>query len=125
MCSIAVCITQVAQAIAAAVEQGLNLPIVYNTSAYDGLASLHLMEGLVDVYMPDFKFWTNEAAYKYAKARDYPDAAKAAILEMHRQVRPGPLDEAGAGAMRHTRTTAAAEVKQRCLCRACCVTAVW
>jgi putative pyruvate formate lyase activating enzyme len=88
---------QVAQAIAAAVEQGLELPIVYNTSAYDGLPSLRLMEGLVDVYMPDFKFWTPEAAYKYAKARDYPDAAKAAILEMHRQVRVGHVEPSMTG----------------------------
>jgi putative pyruvate formate lyase activating enzyme len=59
---------------------------VYNTSAYDALASLNLMHGLVDIYMPDFKFWKKETAVRLAKAKDYPDRARAAIREMHRQV---------------------------------------
>jgi putative pyruvate formate lyase activating enzyme len=80
---------QVIEAIAAAVARGLRLPIVYNTSAYDALSSLRLLEGLVDVYMPDFKFWKPETALRLAKAKDYPDRAREAILEMHRQV--GPL----------------------------------
>lgn len=77
---------QVVEAIAEAVPRGLRIPIVYNTSAYDGLSSLRLMDGLVDVYMPDFKFWEPETARRLARARDYPEAAKAAIAEMHRQV---------------------------------------
>lgn len=80
---------QVAEAIAEAVPRGLSLPIVYNTSAYDAIASLHLMDGLVDIYMPDFKFWHRESARAYAKAKDYPERARDAIYEMHRQV--GPL----------------------------------
>lgn len=80
---------QLVEAIAEAVPLGLRLPIVYNTSAYDGLASLRLMEGLVDVYMPDFKFWRPETSLRLALARDYPERARQAILEMHRQV--GPL----------------------------------
>ena len=80
---------QVVEAIAAAVPRGLRLPIVYNTSAYDALSSLRLLEGLVDVYMPDFKFWHPETSLRLAKAKDYPDRAREAILEMHRQV--GPL----------------------------------
>jgi putative pyruvate formate lyase activating enzyme len=80
---------QVIEAIAAAVPLGLRLPIVYNTSAYDALSSLRLLDGLVDVYMPDFKFWEPESALRLAKARDYPQRAREAILEMHRQV--GPL----------------------------------
>jgi putative pyruvate formate lyase activating enzyme len=80
---------QVIEAIAAAVPMGLRLPIVYNTSAYDALGSLRLLEGLVDVYMPDFKFWRPETALRLAKAKDYPERAREAILEMHRQV--GPL----------------------------------
>ncbi len=80
---------QVAEAIAIAVPQGLNVPIVYNTSAYDALSSLELMHGLVDIYMPDFKFWEPETARRLARAADYPDRARAAISEMHRQV--GPL----------------------------------
>jgi len=77
---------KVAEAITGAVEKGLKIPIVYNTSAYDGLASLKLMEGLVDIYMPDFKFWTQESSQKYVKAKDYSDVAREAIREMHRQV---------------------------------------
>lgn len=80
---------QVIEAIAAAVPKGLRLPIVYNTSAYDSLASLRLLDGLVDIYMPDFKFWSRESARRLAKAKDYPERAREAILEMHRQV--GPL----------------------------------
>jgi putative pyruvate formate lyase activating enzyme len=80
---------QLVEAIAEAIPLGLRLPIVYNTSAYDGLASLRLLDGLVDVYMPDFKFWREETALRLALARDYPSRARAAILEMHRQV--GPL----------------------------------
>ncbi|HZV03263.1 MAG TPA: radical SAM protein [Planctomycetota bacterium] len=80
---------QVVEAIAAAIPRGLSIPIVYNTSSYDSLASLRLMDGLVDVYLPDFKFWERETAKRLAKAKDYPDRAREAILEMHRQV--GPL----------------------------------
>ena len=80
---------QVIEAIAAAVPRGLRVPIVYNTSAYDALSSLRLLDGLIDVYMPDFKFWREDTALALAKARDYPERAREAILEMHRQV--GPL----------------------------------
>jgi putative pyruvate formate lyase activating enzyme len=80
---------QVIEAVAAAVPLGLRLPIVYNTSSYDALSSLRLMDGIVDIYMPDFKFWSKESARDLAKAKDYPERARAAILEMHRQV--GPL----------------------------------
>jgi putative pyruvate formate lyase activating enzyme len=82
-------VPQLVEAIALAVPQGLRLPLVYNTSAYDSIASLRLMEGLVDIYMPDFKFWTGETAERYAAAPDYPERARHAIGEMHRQV--GPL----------------------------------
>ncbi len=77
---------QVAEAIAAAVPRGLEVPIVYNTSAYDSIASLKLMEGLVDIYMPDFKFFSYEPSRSYLKAKDYPARACEAIREMHRQV---------------------------------------
>jgi putative pyruvate formate lyase activating enzyme len=80
---------QVIEAIAAAVPMGLTLPIVYNTSAYDALPSLRLLEGLIDIYMPDFKFWKPETSVLLSRARDYPERAREAILEMHRQV--GPL----------------------------------
>ena len=82
-------VPQVLEAIAVAINQGLKLPIVYNTSAYDSVASLKLMEGIVDIYMPDFKFWNRQTAKRLAKAPDYPERAREAIFEMHRQV--GPL----------------------------------
>ncbi len=77
---------QVVEAIAEAVPRGLHVPIVYNTSAYDSLMSLQLMDGLVDIYMPDFKFITYEPSRAYLKAKDYPARAMEAIREMHRQV---------------------------------------
>jgi putative pyruvate formate lyase activating enzyme len=80
---------QVIEAVAEAAARGLRVPVVYNTSAYDALSSLRLLEGIVDVYMPDFKFWKPETALSLARARDYPERAREAILEMHRQV--GPL----------------------------------
>jgi putative pyruvate formate lyase activating enzyme len=82
-------VPQVLEAIAEAVPRGLRLPIVYNTSAYDSLGSLRLLDGIVDIYMPDFKFWNRETAKRLCKAKDYPERAREAILEMHRQV--GPL----------------------------------
>jgi putative pyruvate formate lyase activating enzyme len=86
---------QVVEAIVEAVPRGLRLPIVYNTSAYDSLRSLSLLDGLVDIYMPDFKFWTEETSLRLAAAKDYPDRARAAIAEMHRQVGPLALDPFG------------------------------
>jgi len=77
---------QVIEAIALAVPAGLRLPIVYNTSAYDALSSLRLLDGLIDIYMPDFKFWHADSAKRLAKAKDYPQRAREAIAEMHRQV---------------------------------------
>jgi len=77
---------QVIEAIACAAGRGLGLPIVYNTSAYDSLETLRLLDGLVDIYMPDFKFWTKESAERYCHAKDYPERAREAIVEMHRQV---------------------------------------
>jgi putative pyruvate formate lyase activating enzyme len=79
-------VPQVVEGLAKAIEQGLRLPVVYNTSAYDALPSLRLMDGLVDIYMPDFKFFSREAAKRLVKAKDYPEVARAALKEMHRQV---------------------------------------
>ncbi|MGB9073960.1 MAG: radical SAM protein [Terriglobales bacterium] len=88
-------VPQILEALLLAVERGLRLPLVYNTSAYDSLDSLALMDGVVDIYMPDFKFWSPEKARLYAKAPDYPVAARRAIREMHRQVGPLVTDEQG------------------------------
>jgi putative pyruvate formate lyase activating enzyme len=88
-------VPQILEALPLAFDGGLELPIVYNTSAYDSLDSLRLMEGIVDVYMPDFKLWTNEAARRYLKRADYPDVARETIVEMNRQVGDLVLDERG------------------------------
>jgi putative pyruvate formate lyase activating enzyme len=88
-------VPQILEAVLVAAERGLYLPLVYNTSAYDSLNSLALMDGVVDIYMPDFKFWDPEKARCYAKAPDYPEAARRAIREMHRQVGPLVMDEQG------------------------------
>jgi len=86
---------QVVEAIAAAAELGLHLPIVYNTSAYDSIESIELLDGIVDIYMPDFKYWSPERSATYMKAANYPAAARAAIRAMHRQVGPLVLDPDG------------------------------
>ncbi|MEW5848207.1 MAG: radical SAM protein [Myxococcota bacterium] len=79
-------VPQILEAMPLAVERGLKLPIVYNTSAYDSLHSLKLMEGIVDIYMPDLKSLDPTWSARILKAKDYPDVARAAIREMHRQV---------------------------------------
>ena len=82
-------VPQIVEAVAEAVDLGLRLPIVYNTSAYDALESVALMRGIADIYMPDFKYWSSDRSARYLKAADYPEAARAAISAMHEQV--GPL----------------------------------
>src|SRR5712691_7684679 len=79
-------VPQMLEALLIAVERGLRLPLVYNTSAYDSAESLELLDGIVDIYMPDFKYWKPDSAQRYLKAADYPDVARARIKEMHRQV---------------------------------------
>ncbi|MEW5941178.1 MAG: radical SAM protein [Chloroflexota bacterium] len=88
-------VPQILEALPLAVEGGLRIPIVYNTSAYDSLESLRLMDGVVDIYMPDFKIWDSRLALKYLLAKDYPEAARRAIKEMHRQVGELKMDEHG------------------------------
>jgi putative pyruvate formate lyase activating enzyme len=88
-------VPQILEALPLAYAAGLALPIVYNTSAYDSLESLRLMDGIVDVYMPDFKLWTSESARRYLKRADYPDIARESILEMNRQVGDLVLDAQG------------------------------
>ncbi len=88
-------VPQVLESLAVAVHRGLRLPIVYNTSAYDSIESLRFMDGVVDIYMPDMKFWSADASKRYLKAADYPEVARAVIREMYRQV--GPLEIDGNG----------------------------
>lgn len=88
-------VPQILEALPAAVRGGLRLPLVYNTSAYDSLESLRHLDGIVDIYMPDFKVWDRQVAKRYLKAPDYPEAARAVVKEMHRQVGPLAFDERG------------------------------
>jgi putative pyruvate formate lyase activating enzyme len=77
---------QMAKAILLAAERGLKLPIVYNTNAYDSVEVLRLLDGIVDVYLPDLKYADSDAGLQYSKVRDYAIHARAAIKEMSRQM---------------------------------------
>lgn len=83
------------EALDRAAEAGLRLPLVYNCGGYESTQTLRLLEGIVDIYMPDFKFADPAPAEKYCAAPDYPDRAREAIAEMHRQVGDLVLDESG------------------------------
>lgn len=73
----------------------LEIPVVWNSSGYESAEALRMLEGLVQVYMPDYKYSDPEAARRYSAAADYPEVARAAIREMYRQVGPAVLDEHG------------------------------
>jgi putative pyruvate formate lyase activating enzyme len=88
-------VPQILEAVAAAAAEGLRLPLVYNTSGYDAVATLRLLDGVVDIYMPDFKYWDREAAARDLTAADYPEAARDAVAEMYRQVGDLALDDDG------------------------------
>jgi putative pyruvate formate lyase activating enzyme len=77
---------QMARAILIAAQNGLKLPIVYNTNAYDSAEVLRLLEGIVDVYLPDLKYAEDEAGFNYSKVRGYAKFARLAVKEMHRQM---------------------------------------
>ncbi len=88
-------VPQVLEGLVLAVEAGLRLPIVYNTSGYDSMESLRLLDGVVDIYMPDFKFWDAKLSLRYLKAKDYGSVAQGVLKEMNRQVGPLKFDEDG------------------------------
>jgi putative pyruvate formate lyase activating enzyme len=88
-------VPQILEALCLAADDGLRLPIVYNTGGYDRAETLRLLDGVVDIYMPDFKFWDSEIARQLANAPDYPEIARGAIKEMHRQVGDLVLDDRG------------------------------
>ena len=77
---------QMARAISIAAQQGLRLPIVYNTNAYDSVEVLKLLDGIVDIYLPDLKYADSNAGFQFSKVRDYAAHARKAIREMHRQM---------------------------------------
>ncbi len=83
------------RALSMAAQRGLAVPIVYNCGGYESLEAVRLLDGVVDIYMPDFKYAEPEMSFKYSKARDYPPVAKAVIKEMHRQVGDLVMDDSG------------------------------
>ncbi|UKL13153.1 radical SAM protein [Dissulfurimicrobium hydrothermale] len=76
-------------------ETDLDLPIIYNTSGYENVNVLRLLDGIVDIYMPDFKYWNRLAANRFSQCKDYPKITKEAIKEMHRQVGDLVFDKNG------------------------------
>lgn len=88
-------IPQVAAALRLAKKNGLTIPVVYNSNGYESLEGLRMLEGLVDVYLPDFKYWENALGMEYSHAPHYRETTAAAILEMRRQVGADVLDADG------------------------------
>jgi putative pyruvate formate lyase activating enzyme len=88
-------IGQIAEAIALSAELGLSIPIVYNTGGYDSLDTLRMLEGIVDIYMPDMKYSQEKLGECYSDVLDYPDVNKKAVQEMHRQVGDLVIDSSG------------------------------
>jgi len=88
-------VPQVLEALPYAIRNGLTLPIVYNTSGFDSMKSLRLLEGIVDIYMPDFKYWDRGLAKTYVKQKNYPEIVRSVVKEMHRQVGDLTFDESG------------------------------
>jgi len=86
---------QFLRALPTAIQSGLNLPLVYNCGGYESRQALRLLDGIVDIYMPDFKYADAETAKRYSGVEDYPGVAKAALREMHRQVGDLTLDGRG------------------------------
>ncbi len=88
-------VPQILAALEIAIEGGLNIPLVYNTGGYDLLKTLKLMDGVVDIYLPDARYSDPKTAFKYSSAHNYPAINRAALKEMHRQVGDLVMDENG------------------------------
>jgi putative pyruvate formate lyase activating enzyme len=88
-------VAQVIAAVQIAARRGLHLPVVYNTGGYDSPEALRLLDGIVDIYLPDMKYGDSSVARRYSKVRDYMEVNRAAVKEMHRQVGDLALDEHG------------------------------
>jgi putative pyruvate formate lyase activating enzyme len=88
-------VPQILAAVKIAVQNGLSIPLVYNTGSYDRIETLLLLEGVLDIYMPDFKFWNPALAEQACNAADYPEVARLALEEMHRQVGDLVMDNSG------------------------------
>jgi len=88
-------VAQIVAAVGIAATQGLRLPLVYNSGGYDSPEALALLDGIVDIYMPDMKYGDSKLARRYSKVRDYVEINRAAVREMHRQVGDLVLDDRG------------------------------
>jgi putative pyruvate formate lyase activating enzyme len=88
-------IPQIIEALILAIEKGLRVPLVYNSGGYDRKETLELLDGIFDIYMPDFKFWENKWADRFCSAPDYQEVAQGALKEMHRQVGDLVMDNDG------------------------------
>jgi len=88
-------VPQILEALPLAIDAGLHVPLIYNSSGYDSVAALSLLDGIFDIYMPDLKFADAAVAERYCNAPDYPGKARAAVKEMHRQVGDLEIDEKG------------------------------
>lgn len=88
-------VPQFLEALATAAAKGLEIPIVYNTGGYDAIKTLEVLDGVVDIYMPDIKFGDDDAGRKYAGAAGYFSVARQAVKEMHRQVGDLVINEKG------------------------------
>ncbi|MDH3328410.1 MAG: radical SAM protein [Desulfobulbaceae bacterium] len=88
-------VPQILAALPLAIKKGLHVPIVYNTGGFDSVDTLHILEDVVDIYMPDCKFISAETAKLYTRAAEYPENMKKAVLEMHRQVGDLEINEQG------------------------------
>jgi putative pyruvate formate lyase activating enzyme len=88
-------VPQILEGLSIAAGRGLRLPLVYNSGCYDSVETLKLLNGVFDIYMPDFKFWDAEWARRFCRTPDYSERAMEAIEEMHRQVGDLIVDESG------------------------------
>ena len=88
-------VPQILEALEIAVEAGLRLPLVFNSGGYDRVSTLRLLDNIIDIYMPDFKFWDENVAADACDAPDYPNVARRALIEMHRQVGDLSIDQSG------------------------------
>ena len=88
-------VPQILSAVEIAVKKGLSVPLVFNTGGYDQVDTLRLLEGVIDIYMPDFKFWDPQLGESACRAGNYPDIVRKALLEMHRQVGDLQVDKEG------------------------------
>jgi len=88
-------VPQAVKALGIAVSKGLEIPIVYNSSGYESLKTLRLLQGIVDVYLPDMKYGDNECALRYSGVDNYVEVNRAAVMEMYRQVGTLEIDNEG------------------------------